>query len=110
MLLCLYLGPGRSDAWLDTTSRSKKNALGETGCCSIEPRLTALQMGVTDYHGSKPLGSHFEIGAPPMLEPILVGIGMFTGGYRGFTHGHLCPPTNFQRAPSQNVIAKKGRS
>ena len=24
---------------------------------------------------------HFWVGAPPMLEPILVGIGMFTGGY-----------------------------
>ena len=23
---------------------------------------------------------HFGIGAPPMSEPILVGIGMFTGG------------------------------
>ena len=38
-----------------------------------------------DYHwwkygsGSKPMGSHFGVGAPPILEPILVGIGMFTG-------------------------------
>ena len=23
---------------------------------------------------------HFGVGAPPILEPILVGIGMFTGG------------------------------
>ena len=30
--------------------------------------------------GSKPMGSHFGVGAPPILEPILVGIGMFTGG------------------------------
>ena len=30
--------------------------------------------------GSKPMGSHFWVGAPPILEPILVGIGMFTGG------------------------------
>ena len=29
--------------------------------------------------GSKPMGSHFGVGAPPILEPILVGIGMFTG-------------------------------
>ena len=28
------------------------------------------------------LGSHFGVGAPPILEPILVGIGMFTGGTR----------------------------
>ena len=25
-------------------------------------------------------GSHFGVGAPPNVEPILVGIGMFTGG------------------------------
>ena len=29
--------------------------------------------------GSKPMGSHFGVGAPPILVPILVGIGMFTG-------------------------------
>ena len=29
--------------------------------------------------GSKPMRSHFGVGAPPILEPILVGIGMFTG-------------------------------
>ena len=28
------------------------------------------------------MGSHFGVGAPPILEPILVGIGMFTGGRR----------------------------
>ena len=33
---------------------------------------------------------HFGVGAPPILEPILVGIGMFTGGtIRIFTHGHV---------------------
>ena len=30
--------------------------------------------------GSKPMGSQFEVGAPPILEPILVRIRMFTGG------------------------------
>ena len=30
--------------------------------------------------GSKPMGYHFGVGAPPIFEPILVGIGMFTGG------------------------------
>ena len=30
--------------------------------------------------GSRPLGSHFGVAAPPILEPILVRIGMFTGG------------------------------
>ena len=30
---------------------------------------------------------HFGIGAPPILEPILVKIGMFTGGIP--THGHV---------------------
>ena len=30
--------------------------------------------------GSKPMKSHCGLGAPPILEPILVGIGMFTGG------------------------------
>ena len=36
------------------------------------------------------LGSHFGVGAPPILEPILVGIGTLTGGTIGsLTHGHL---------------------
>ena len=30
--------------------------------------------------GSKPMGSHFGAGAPPILGCILVGIGMFTEG------------------------------
>ena len=34
--------------------------------------------------GSTPMGSHFGVGAPPILEPILVGIGMFTGILRGY--------------------------
>ena len=38
---------------------------------------------------SKPMGSHFGVGAPPILEPILVGIGMFAGGYEILTHGHM---------------------
>ena len=39
---------------------------------------------------SKPVGSHFGLGAPPILEPILVGIGMFTGGTIWLlTHGHV---------------------
>ena len=29
--------------------------------------------------GSKPIGSYFGGGAPPILEPIVVGIGMFIG-------------------------------
>ena len=29
---------------------------------------------------STPMGSHFEVGAPPIVEPVLVGIGMFTRG------------------------------
>ena len=29
---------------------------------------------------STPMGSHFGVDAPPILEPILVGIGMFTWG------------------------------
>ena len=32
---------------------------------------------------------HFGIGAPPILEPMLVGIGMFTDGIGVLTHGHL---------------------
>ena len=32
--------------------------------------------------GSKPIESHFGVGAPPILEPILVG------GYGLLTHGH----------------------
>ena len=33
---------------------------------------------------------HFGVGAPPILEPILVGIGMFTGGTIWIlTHGQI---------------------
>ena len=41
--------------------------------------------------GSKPImGSHFGVGAPPILEPILAGIGMFTGGTIWIlTHGQV---------------------
>ena len=38
--------------------------------------------------GSKPIGSHFGVGAPPILVGILVGIWMFTGRYGILTHGH----------------------
>ena len=40
--------------------------------------------------GSKPMGSHFGVGALPILEIILVGIGMFTGGTLWvLTHGQM---------------------
>ena len=40
--------------------------------------------------GSKPMGSHFGVGAPPILEPIFVGIGMCTGGASWIlTHGRV---------------------
>ena len=36
------------------------------------------------------MGSRFGVGAPPILEPILVGIGRFTGGtIWTLTHDHL---------------------
>ena len=34
----------------------------------------------TSGRGSTPMGSHFGVGAPPILVGILVGSGMFTGG------------------------------
>ena len=50
-----------------------------------------LQRGVSsDGCGSKPMGSHFGVGAPPTLVGILVGIGMFTGGTIWIlTHGQI---------------------
>ena len=48
---------------------------------------------------SKPMGSHFGVAAPPILEPILVGIGMFTGGTIWIlTHGHF-EGTHWQMEP-----------
>ena len=46
-------------------------------CFSLAPVLQvdrSLRFGC----GSKPMGSHFGVGALPILEPMLVGIGMFT--------------------------------
>ena len=37
------------------------------------------------------MGSHFGVGAPPILEPILVGIGMFTEVYGLLTNGLIDP-------------------
>ena len=40
---------------------------------------------------------HLGVGAPPILEPILVGIGMFTGGTIWIlTHGHFFTSSPFQ--------------
>ena len=46
--------------------------------------------------GSKPFWDPISgvFGAPPMLEPILVGIGIFTGGTIWIlSHGHLGTPS-----------------
>ena len=42
--------------------------------------------------GSKPMGSHFGVGAPPILEPTLVGIGMFTHGHLGLSQDRISTP------------------
>ena len=47
-----------------------------SGC----PKNILETRGVPNGRGSTPTGSHFGVGAPPSLEPILVGMGMFTGG------------------------------
>ena len=47
------------------------------------------------------MGTHFGVGAPPILEPILVGIGMCTGGYDlGFD-----PWPHFDKAPRPTTRA-----
>ena len=56
--------------------------------------LRPLGAGTSDVETrlwlSKPVGSHFGVGAPPILEPTFVGIGMFTGGTVWIlTHGHI---------------------
>ena len=57
------------------------------------------------------VGHHFGVGAPPILESILVGIGMFTGGTIWIlTHGHIVSlfffglPA-FSRGPGQHDVA-----
>ena len=59
---------------------------------------------------------HFGVGAPPILEPILVGIGMFTGGtIWTLTHGHLRQRLSArryaeaarQRVARQSLVAKE---
>ena len=44
-----------------------------------------LGLSLTNLHGSKPFWYHFGMGAPPILEPILVvGLGCSLGDNRGF--------------------------
>ena len=56
--------------------------------------MTVAQLGVLTY-GQTHLAVgqnqwyHSKVGAPPILEPILVGIGMFRGTIWILTHGHL---------------------
>ena len=58
------------------------------------PTISALSMRPRTSsnpfcHGSKPMVPFWD-GAPPILEPILVGIGIFTGGTIWVvTHGHF---------------------
>ena len=49
---------------------------------TYRPRLGSTSHGTWSQFGrkSKPMGSHFGVGAPPILVGILVRIGMFTGG------------------------------
>ena len=44
---------------------------------------------------------HLGVGAPPILEPIFVGVGMFTGGTIWLlTHGHIL----FQKSDWENLV------
>ena len=53
-------------------------------------RLVVLGSGTPYGCGSTPMVPFWLVGAPPMLEPVLVGIGMFTGGYDlGFDPGQM---------------------
>ena len=79
---------------------SSTHALGRRGVARVARRASAqvsregweldIGFGLARFGcGSKPMGSHFGVGAPPILEPpilepTLVGIGMFTTGVRAF--------------------------
>ena len=56
----------------------------------FNPNATIFRNLIRRYCcGSKPMVP-FGVGAPPILEPILVGTGMFTGGRIWIlTHGHI---------------------
>ena len=50
----------------------------------------ALCLGISQLAVGQNQWYHFGVGAPPILEPILVGIGMFTGGAIWIlTHGQF---------------------
>ena len=72
-------GHGQRHAGEARLRRPSLNSRLPTGACGLVDRLTPYE-----FHpygcGSKPMGSHFGAGAPPILEPILMGIGMFTRG------------------------------
>ena len=71
-----------------------KSNQGKTSTTAVYPLIEAAKSGQVEgcskvwigpgllfgnSCGLKPMGSHFGVGASPILEPILVGIGMFTG-------------------------------
>ena len=91
---------GRSAAIGFGMQASLQRLAGDNGVCHQRGRpakhrteraeCRTLPRRKTNGCGSKPIGSHFEVGAPPILEPILVGIGMFTKNKIWLlTHGQI---------------------
>ena len=58
---------------------------------AMEPRARLLWMGRNAFGcGSNPMGSHFGVGAPPILVNFS-GDGDVHWGYEILTHGHFAP-------------------
>ena len=71
--------------------------------CTAEPTRFDLAVGQNQW-------SHFGAGAPPILDPIVVGIGMFTGGTMWIlTHGHLADRTRARLVNSTHRLLPMAR-
>ena len=83
-------GRARVASCLASVARGRHNP-----CFLPPPRAKRVEQHKQHKHthththgcGSKPMESHFVVGAPPILEPILVGIGIYSG-YGILTPGH----------------------
>ena len=82
--------------------------MGKHDCPSkkCQPGGPPIDIAMVQHHWY-----HFGMGAPPILEPILVGIGMFTGDTIWvLTHGYIAIDATTLGVPRSGTLARRSRS